>query len=62
LTDAAEVSGQLDLSDENVQPLYDDLEFHFSRLQKLLNKMKCHQVSGIRIFLATPLLRRWVGS
>jgi hypothetical protein len=36
LTDAAEVAWKIDLTDENVKPLYADLENHFIRLQKLL--------------------------
>jgi hypothetical protein len=38
LTDAAEVAWRVDLSDENVNPLYDDLEVHFTRLQKLIRE------------------------
>lgn len=38
LTDAAEVAWQADLSDDNVKPLYNDLEFHFARLQELIRE------------------------
>jgi len=38
LTDAAEVAWQADLSDDNVKPLYDDLELHFTRLQQLIRE------------------------
>jgi hypothetical protein len=38
LTDAAEVAWRVDLSDDNVKPLYDDLDLHFTRLQKLIRE------------------------
>jgi hypothetical protein len=38
LTDAPEVAFEADLSDDNVKPLYEDLELHFTRLQNLVRK------------------------
>lgn len=38
LTDAASLTMEADLSDNNVLPLYNDLELHFTRLQNLLRE------------------------